>query len=205
MTITKQFNFLLIAAFLLLAVGCGQNENQPESAKADSTAHQSLVKTDSLAGKPSKNGMLDSIVAESLTKNIPAAVGYTSDFEGIFTKAQVRSLDSLAKSIEKESTMEIAVVTLDSSMTSRKDFSQTVLALAKKWGVGKKGKNNGILIGISKQLKEIWIRTGLGVENKLSNQQTTEIIKTAFVPQFKQNKFYEGTRQGIIALYQQSK
>jgi len=195
----------LIAAFYLLVVGCGQNENQSENTTVDSTAHQPAAKTDSLAVKPANNGMLDSIVAEGLIKNIPVPVGYTNDFEHIYTKTEIRSLDSLAKAIEKESTMEIVVVTLDSTMTNRKDFSKTVLALANKWKVGKKGKNNGIVVGISKQLRTIWIRNGLGVEKKLSNQQTTEIIQTAFLPYFKQNKFCEGTKQGIIALYQQSK
>ncbi len=203
--ITKQFNLLLSAALLLLAVGCGQNENSTDNAKTDSTAHQPVVNTDSLSGKPPKNSMLDSIVAEGLTKNIPLPVGYANDFEGIFTKAQIRSLDSLSRAIEKESTIEIVIVTLDSTMTNRKDFSKTVLALANKWKVGKKGKNNGIVVGISKQLRTIWIRNGFGIEKKVSNQQTTEIIQTAFLPQFKQNKFYEGTKQGIIALYQQSK
>ena len=100
--------------------------------------------------------------------------------------------------------MEIALVTLDSSMTNRKDFSKTVLALANKWGVGKKGKNNGILIGISKQLITIWLRTGTGLEKKLDNKQTTDIIKTVFLPRFKQNKFYEGTKQGVIELYKET-
>ncbi|MCW3084732.1 MAG: hypothetical protein JWP12_2098 [Bacteroidetes bacterium] len=204
-TITKQFYFLSMAALSLLAAGCGSNENQQKEALADSTANTHTSTKDSISGAPAKSGMLDSIVAKQLVKNIPAPVGSINDFEGIFSKTEIHSLDSLSKAIVKQADVYIVVVTLDERMTNRKDFSQAILALANKWGVGQKVKNNGILVGISKELRMIWIRNGLGIEKKLSNDQTSDIIKTAFLPKFKQNNFYEGTKQGIIALSNKAK
>jgi hypothetical protein len=74
------------------------------------------------------------------------ALGWTSDYEHIFSDNQVIELDSIISRFEKETTNEIAIVTIDSSWTTKESFDSLTLAIAKNWGVGKKEKNNGILI-----------------------------------------------------------
>ncbi len=92
------------------------------------------------------------------------ALGWTSDFEHIFSSDQINELDSIISNFEKETTNEIAIVTIESSWTTKESFDSLTLAIAKNWGIGKKDKNNGILIGICTGLRTIRIQNGYGIE-----------------------------------------
>jgi uncharacterized protein len=138
-------------------------------------------------------------------KPIPDPVGFVNDFEHIFTATEKDRLDSLSKAIEKQSSLEIAVVTLDSNYAFPLTFDTTTFMLANKWGIGKKDKDNGILIGISKQFRNIHIQNGYGIIKVLTNDQTQSVIDSLMIPQFKNGHFYEGTRRAIMALYEKVK
>ena len=147
----------------------------------------------------------DSDLYYKIARRIPKPISYVNDFEGIFTMAVKQRLDSMIVRFERESTIEMAVVTLDSTITDKANFDETTLIIARKWGVGKKGKNNGILIGFSRGLRMIRIQNGYGIVEKLSDRKTKEIIDNIILPQFKKDDYFEGIRQGIFCLYQQVK
>lgn len=127
-------------------------------------------------------------------------VGYINDFESIFSQAERKTLDSLVRAFEKETTAEIVVVTLDSSFSPIDKFDSSVTALHNKWGAGKKGKNNGVLIAICNDYRKIRIANGLGIEEKMTDEETKQIIEMVIIPEYRQGNFYEGTRKGILAI-----
>jgi uncharacterized protein len=128
------------------------------------------------------------------------ALGWTSDYEHIFTEEQIFVLDSIISKFEMETTNEIAIVTIDSSWTTKENFDSLTLAVARNWGVGKKEKNNGILIGISTGLRKIRIQNGYGIESRLSDAETKKIIDDIIIPEFKNGNYFEGTKNGLLAL-----
>ena len=85
-------------------------------------------------------------------------------------------------------------------MVNDKDFEDYTLVMMRGWGVGKKDKNNGILIAVSRDLKKIRIQNGYGIESFLSDAETKYIIDNFFIPRFKEQKYFDGTRNGIIAI-----
>ena len=131
---------------------------------------------------------------------IPEQRGHISDFEGIYSPAQIDTLDSLIVDFEKRTTIQIAIITIDTTMMRKEDLDSWTLKVGNAWGVGQKGKNNGILIGISVGYRIMRIQNGYGIEKKLSDQETKEIIDNDFVPFFKEARFFEGTRNGLKAL-----
>jgi hypothetical protein len=143
------------------------------------------------------------VAASSYSQLIPSPTGNVSDFENIYTETEARILDSLISDIEVECSIEIAVVTLDSVLTSLDDFDVYTLQLANDWGIGKKGENNGILIGISSSFRKMRIENGYGIEKRLSNQETKTIIDSLFIPEFKKGDYYEGTRNGLLGIMTQ--
>ena len=135
--------------------------------------------------------------------HLPAkALGWTNDFENIFTNKQIIELDSIISRFEKETTNEIAIVTIDSSSTTKEDFDNLISTILNKWSVGKKGINNGIVIGISIGLKKIRISNGYGIEAKFTDIETKKIIDDIFLPEFRNGKYFEGTRNGLLTLMQ---
>jgi uncharacterized protein len=138
--------------------------------------------------------------SDSLTMQLPPARGLINDFLQLFSDDEDKVLDSLVSAIERKTTVEICIATVDSMMVKDKDFEDYTLVMLKMWGVGKKDKNNGILIVISPDLRRIRIQNGYGIENILSDAETKYIIDRSFIPKFKEAKYFEGTRDGIIAI-----
>jgi uncharacterized protein len=138
-------------------------------------------------------------VIDSL-RYIPQPIGWTNDFVDLFSTKERESLDSLIIGFEKKTSVEFAVAAINSDMMGPIDFEPYTLLMMNTWGVGKKGKNNGILIVIASDLRQIRIQNGYGIEKVLTNEETKEIIDTVFVPYFKIGQFYEGTKKGILAL-----
>lgn len=128
--------------------------------------------------------------------------GWTNDYEGIFTVEQVGTLDSIISAFEAGTTNEIAVVTLPGSWVTTEKFDSMVLAIHNYWGVGKGEKNNGIVIGLSTGLRKIRISNGYGIEAKLSDSETEKIITNTIIPYFKKGNYFEGVRQGLLAIMQ---
>jgi uncharacterized protein len=127
-------------------------------------------------------------------------IGYVSDFENILTTAQENYLDSIIRAYEEKTSIRIALITIDTSMTSRNDFDNYILKIANHWGVGRKGKDNGITIGISKCYRTMRIQNGYGIEKKLSDSETKTIIDSAFIPSFKKGQYFEGMITGLLAI-----
>lgn len=135
----------------------------------------------------------------------PESVGRVNDFENILTKKQEHSLTRLINSFEKETTIEIAILTLDPSLTSLENFDAYSLSVMNYWGVGKKETNNGILIAVSAEMRRIRINNGYGIEKVLSDEQTKVIINNFCIPHFKKNEYFEGIKAGLEQLIEHLK
>lgn len=126
--------------------------------------------------------------------------GWTNDFEHILLPAEIDTLDSIIKHFADETTIQIAIVSLDSSYTSKADFDEYITALGNAWGIGLKNGNNGIVIGISASLRKLRISNGYGIEAKLSDIETKAIIDEFMVPEFKEGKYYNGLKKGLAVI-----
>jgi uncharacterized protein len=137
--------------------------------------------------------------------SIPAAKGWVNDFEKIYSKQEAKSLDSLISVFEKKTSYEIAIITIDANYTTDSSFDQYIVAVANAWGVGKKGKDNGIVIGISSEFGRIRIVNGAGVTQYLSDDATKAIIDTNFIPNFKEGNYYKGTQEALLEIMKKLK
>jgi uncharacterized protein len=137
--------------------------------------------------------------------DLPPPVGFVNDFENIFSSAEKHFIDSIITGFEAKTTIQFAVITVDTSTTSLKDFDNYILRLANAWGVGQKIKDNGIVIGISKGYRHMRIENGYRIEKIISDAETENIITSAFVPAFKQGNYFEGTVNGIKAIMEKLK
>jgi len=127
-------------------------------------------------------------------------VGWVTDYEQLYSKSEKAMLNSLIDQYEKETTVEIVIVTIDSTRVSADRFEELSLTIANHWGVGKFGKDNGVLIAISKDYRKIRIQNGNGIEKILTNEETYEIIHKVFIPAFRNGNYFEGTIQGVKEL-----
>jgi len=130
---------------------------------------------------------------------LPDRVGYVNDFEGILSVEQISDLNNIITENEKKTTDEIIIVTTKSfdPYTTFKDYA---LELSKYWGIGKKDKNNGVLIVLSKQLNQTSILIGNGLVEKLSSEKAHIILESKIIPEFKNDNYYGGIKNGVLEI-----
>lgn len=125
---------------------------------------------------------------------IPAPHGHVNDFDSLFTSQQRISLDSLLSAYD---TAEIVIATVDSTYFQRGEIEDFSLRLFNAWGVGDAVKNNGILVCICLDYRQLRIQNGLGIEKIITNEETKKVIDEDILPSFKAARFYEGVTTAI--------
>ena len=72
--------------------------------------------------------------------------------------------------------------------------------LGREWGVGQKGKNNGIVLLWAPNDRKVFIATGYGMEGAVPDAIAKRIISQEIIPEFKNNMFYRGLDRGVDAI-----
>ncbi len=70
-----------------------------------------------------------------------------------------------------------------------------------KWGIGQKGKDNGILVILAKDDRRVAINTGYGTEGTMTDAMSRRIIETVIIPEFKKGDYYAGLDRGSDAIF----
>lgn len=151
-------------------------------------------------GSYSQNTQTNKPLGKETTRKIPLRpIGYVNDFEGLLTDEQVKQLTEIIKKHEQQTTDQIAIVTL-TSLKPYENIDEFSLNLANQWGVGQKGKNNGVLIAIAAGLGKIRIQNGYGIESRLTDPETKRIIDELIIPEFRSRNYYEGLKKALEAI-----
>lgn len=133
-------------------------------------------------------------------ENLPEPVGFTNDYEKIFSDDEIMRFNNLIKSIERETSLEIGIVTIDTLMVSKDRFFDFTLHIANTWGIGKADLDNGILFSLSQGYQIIKIDNGYGTSRLISDDETKQIINTHIIPRIRGGDYFNGIRDGIIAM-----
>ena len=113
---------------------------------------------------------------------------YVNDFAGVLSQATQDQLNEMCRQLVQKTGAQIAVVTVKS--TDGQDIFNYAVDLYQKWGIGKKGKDNGVLILFAVQDRKYYINVGYGFEAILSDGKTGGFGREA-VPYLK-NGDYNG-------------
>lgn len=143
------------------------------------------------------------MLSSAAPASIPKPLGWVSDYAGIFDREGVVRITRAITAIKASTGAEIAVVT----QNSLGDFGspeEMALAYLEGWGIGEKGKDNGLLILIlydrSTNLKEYRFETGLGLEGDLPDGLLGQIGREELVPRFQAGDFAGGVLGSVIQI-----
>lgn len=104
------------------------------------------------------------------------------------------SLESLAQSLEKETTAQLAIVTVRS--LDGKTIDTYATELFNKWGIGRADVNNGMLLLWAPNERDVRIEVGRGLEPLFPDSLCGDILDEQVLPHFKKNEFAEGMKAG---------
>lgn len=131
----------------------------------------------------------------------PALTGRVVDQAGILSPAVKAELETALATHENNTTNQVVVVTLES--LNGANIEEYSLELGRRWGIGQKGKDNGVLLVVAPNDKQIRIEVGYGLEGILTDALSSNIINYYIIPEFKKGDIENGIKIGaqkIIAL-----
>ncbi|MCK4463846.1 MAG: TPM domain-containing protein, partial [Candidatus Omnitrophica bacterium] len=98
-------------------------------------------------------------------QDFPPPRGYVNDFADILSNEYETKLNAFASELENKTTSQIAIVTIDSIKPY--EIEDYAVRLFEKWGIGKKGKDNGVLILLALSDRNLRIEVGYGLEGAI--------------------------------------
>lgn len=123
---------------------------------------------------------------------------YVNDETGTLDQNQINSLNNTLSSFDKTTSNQVIIYIISSlNGESLEDLSIT---LAEKNKIGKKNKNNGVLLLIVKDDRKIRIEVGYGLEGVLTDAKCSQIIRNEITPEFKSGKYYDGILKGVNSI-----
>ncbi len=140
--------------------------------------------------------------------NPPKLVNNLSqEFPEFLSLQDQQSLENKLVAFEKETSNQICVVFVDDyAGTSENDFATRIF---NEWGIGQKGKENGVLVLVKVGTKDgnrrVYINTGYGLEGVIPDIMAKRIVDETIIPFFKQQKYYNGLDEGTNILMQLAK
>ena len=113
-----------------------------------------------------------------------------NDFASILRSDEKEAIEAKLKAYSDSTSTQIAIVIMQNiGDYDERDYAEK---LAEKWGIGTKGKDNGILIFVDVADHKMSIETGYGMEGVLPDALCKRIIENYMKPQFKAGNFYKG-------------
>jgi uncharacterized protein len=124
----------------------------------------------------------------------PKSSTLVTDFTNTLSASDKQQLEQKLVAFNDSSSTQIAVVIMKS--TGDYDINDYGQKLGRAWGIGQKGKNNGILVLVAMGDRKVSIQTGYGAEGALPDVITHEIIQNDITPRFKAGDYYGGLNAG---------
>lgn len=105
------------------------------------------------------------------------------------------AIETELKALEEKSTDQLVVFTTPSLQGyAIEDFGYQ---LGRTWGIGQKGKDNGVILIVAPNERKVRIEVGRGLEPLLTDALTKLVIENAILPAFRRGDFAGGIRAGV--------
>ena len=140
------------------------------------------------------------LFAFSFAVTYPEHRGYVNDYANIIDSSYEYKINDLISSFERNSTVEIAVLTVPDLQDL--DIETYSVELFEKWGIGKKKEDNGILVVVAVEERKMRIEVGYGLEGYITDIRSKDIIDNIMAPKFKDSNYGEGIYNAVLAITQ---
>lgn len=127
--------------------------------------------------------------------NPPEAV---NDFANLLAPFQRQALEQKLDAYNDSTSSAIVIITVNDLQGY--DIQEVALKYLRDWGIGVKGKNNGVVLLVSKNDHKARIETGYGMEGVLPDILAKQIIDERMIPFFKTNDYYSGFNNAVDAI-----
>jgi uncharacterized protein len=142
--------------------------------------------------------MIGALAAETLPSKPDR---YFNDYAGVVDQGIASELNEQLAQFERETSTQL-VVAIYRTMESESSVSDYTQRIAQTWGVGQKGRNNGAVLFVFVENRQMFIQTGYGLEGALPDATCFDITHNLIAPFFKEGDYTGGLKAGVTAMMQ---
>src|SRR5688572_17098204 len=136
--------------------------------------------------------------AHAQQADVPYLTGRVVDNAEILKPDTRKRLADALRQHEQRTTNQVAVLTVPT--LQGESVEEYAVRVFEHWKLGKKGKDNGVLVVVASQDRRMRIEVGYGLEGVLPDATAARIIRNVMTPRFKDGDYDGGIAQGVDAI-----
>ncbi len=142
--------------------------------------------------------LLASVALTQQIEVIPPSGQWVTDLADLLTPAEEQMLSRKLATYADTTSTQIVIVTLPTlNGIPAADYA---VELGRRWGVGQKEYDNGVVILVAHEEREVFIATGYGLEGAIPDALVGRIVRDIIIPRFRRGDFYGGLSAAVDAI-----
>jgi uncharacterized protein len=129
----------------------------------------------------------------------PKPAHHFNDYAHVVNDSVAQELDRKLADFEKQTSNQV-VVAIYPKMQSDSSIEDYTVRVAHGWGIGQKGRDNGVVLFVFIQNRTMFIQVGYGLEGALPDALAKQIVEQEIKPRFRNNDYAGGLIAGINAI-----
>ena len=129
---------------------------------------------------------------------VPQLTQYATDQTGTLSPDQLAVLNARLRGFEDSTSTQIVVLMLPT--LGGEPIEEFALRVAEKNRIGRGGKDNGALLLVAKEDRDVRIEVGYGLEGVLTDALSGIIIRNEILPRFRRNDYFGGLSGAVEAI-----
>lgn len=130
--------------------------------------------------------------------NFPNLTSRVVDNAQLLTPQAKHDLETRLAKYEQTTTNQVVVLTLPT--LNGYDIEDYGYQLGRRWQIGQKGKNNGVILIVAPKERKVRIEVGYGLEPVITDLISNQIIQTVILPSFKKGEYQKGIIEGTQSI-----
>ena len=135
------------------------------------------------------------VLGVALAQEFPALTGRVVDQANVIPPEVEAALTSALQAHEQKTTNQVVVATVAS--LGGREIEDYAVDLGRLWRIGQSEKNNGVLVVVAPNDRQIRIEVGYGLEGELTDAVSRLIIESSMLPRFRAGDFAGGIQRGV--------
>ena len=126
------------------------------------------------------------------------------DYAGILNPSEVALIEDSLESFSRNTSNQVVVMTVTNDILEGYELAEFGQEVGEKWGVGYKGKDNGVVVLIKPKTGDdamgkgrAFITTGYGAEGPLPDLMCSKIVDEEMIPYFKDGDYAGGVMAAL--------
>jgi uncharacterized protein len=151
-----------------------------------------------LAGWLGLSAVPDPAGASPSEPSVPEPTGFVVDAAGLLEEGTEARLTAICREVREKTGAEIAAAVVPS--IAPRTVDEYAVRLFERWGVGSREKDDGVLVVVAVEERQVRIEVGYGLEGILPDGRVGGILRTAVVPHLRHDDWDAGVEGAVIAL-----